>query len=147
MVQDFRGWPVSGIFPFVPKTRNSERRGTVSCREIPRLLSARGILPFVIAGNGNETPCTLERISKERLRGHRFGSGIEGSQLYLFEPLAPPPGQAPPHGSEGSRLLIQNNGINGVSQSPIGQPNPAPTRQREASEGTRRFLPANSSMD
>ncbi len=98
-----------------PGERNSEGGGTVPCREIPWLLSARRILPLVIARNGNQTACALEGLSKECLRGHRFGPGVEGSQLYVFERFAPPPrDQAPPHGNEGTPTLLGNNRINGV---------------------------------
>ena len=70
--------------PLVPKPGDCECRGTVPCRKIPGLFAVRSILPFEIAGHRNETTCSFESISEERLGGHCFRPGVKGC---AFRPL------------------------------------------------------------
>ena len=52
---------VSGLFRLIPLPGDRERWRAVAGRKIPRLLSARRVLPLVIARDGNEAALCAER--------------------------------------------------------------------------------------
>src|SRR4029079_18460073 len=89
------------IDPLVPQPRDGENWRAVARREVVRLLAARRVLPFVIAGYGNEAAAPPERVAKERLLGHGLDSSVESRGPELLERLAPPCRHQPPaHGRE-----------------------------------------------
>ena len=84
------------IFPFVPKTSGREDRRAIARREIPRLLAARGVLPFVISRHRDQAPRALECVAEERLCLDRFRPSVERRHLRFFDRLAPPARDQPP---------------------------------------------------
>src|SRR4029077_2067308 len=78
------------IRPFVPEARDRERRRSITRREVPRLLSARRVLPFVVAGDGDKAALTLKCLAEKWLGSDRFRSRVKRGELQFLERLAPP---------------------------------------------------------
>ena len=64
-------------------------------REVPRLFTARGILPFEVTGHRHEAAPLFERFTKEWLRRYRLDARVEGGQAQFLEGFAPPEGDKP----------------------------------------------------
>src|ERR1700736_1468628 len=96
--------------PLVPKTCDRGRR-TVPAGEVVRLLTARCVLPFVIARYRDQATIAIECIAEHGFGRDRLCARVEGRHLHGFQTLLPPPRKrAPTHWyTRASSSLRQHN--------------------------------------
>ena len=66
------------------RSSDCQHRRAVAGSEVPGLLAAGRVLPFVIARHRHEAALRLERLAKERLGRHRLDFRIEGRDRSSF---------------------------------------------------------------
>ena len=115
MVQDFSVLAGRAIAPFVPQAGGRQGRRAVACREIPRLLAVRRVLPLVVARHRDQTSRALERVAKERLCFDRLGARVERRRLQFLDRFRPPPRhQAPAHAHEVALAVLLGHHVDWI---------------------------------